>query len=203
MSTHTIPEVKKFPVGTVVPAISGTVKVVFQRKTGDSQYGPWSLQGLVLAGDNEEIVCTCWGCDDLAHLKGTTVSIAALGKNGKTNRAQGLEVIAGKDKEGNARAELKMDHKKGGFIGGDVPNPAHQANAAQPTAAPQAVVHEFSGTAAAPKPTGPKRVEGIQVGMAINCAVRIATSSGDASIEAIEHFARQLIALSDKLQSGN
>jgi hypothetical protein len=193
MSTHTIAEVKKFPVGTVVPAVTGTVKAVFQRKTGDSQYGPWSLQGVVLSDGAEEIVCTCWGCDDLSYLKGTTVSVAALGENHKTHKKQGLELIAGKDKEGNPRPELKMDHKKGGFIGGDKPNPAN--NPPAPAIA--------SPDLPRPAPQSPPVVAGVTVGMAINCAVRMATASGNTDIAAIEAFARDLIALSNKLQSGN
>jgi hypothetical protein len=195
MSTHTIAEVKKFPVGTVVPSVSGTVKAVFPRKTGESQYGPWSLQGIVLSDGSEEIVVTCWGCDDLGHLKGTTASVAALGENNKTHKKQGLELIAGKDKDGTPRPELKMDYKKGGFIGGDVPNPAYQSSAApaQVTTAP----------AIAPVANKTNRIEGVTVGMAINCAVRMATSSGSTDMAAIEQFARDLIALSNKLQSGN
>ena len=120
----TIKEIKGWPVGTIIPNLSATAKVVFQRKTGDGQYGPWSVQGVVLADETgDEIQASCWGFDDLSYIKGQTVAVASTGKNHKTGKTQGVELVEGKGKDGTARLELKVGHKSGGFIGGSAPSP--------------------------------------------------------------------------------
>lgn len=199
----TIADVKRFPIGTVVPHLAGTVKAVFQRKTGEGQYGPWSVQGLVLADGGEELNCSAWGFDDLGHLKGQSVSIAATGKNGKTGKQQGTELKEGKDKTGAVRAELHISHKAGGFIGGDEPNPAFMAGAKPQasTEAPQTPIPANSSPSA-PKSKG---IEGVTVGMAVNCAVRLCAANAippENQEEYIHEKASALIRISQKLQAG-
>lgn len=200
----TLAQVKTWPLGTVVPdGIKATVKAVFQRKTGESQYGPWAVQTVVVADGWEEMFVSCWNCDELGHLKGQVVDIAATGKD-KQGKAQGLETFQGKDKEGHPRLDLKLDYKKGGFIGGGTPNPAHlrpaEAPAPQaiPQAAPQAPVPANSSQSA--------RIEGVTVGMAVNCAVRLAVAHGvtdDQVDEYVHRVASSLIRVSQRLQAGD
>jgi len=51
--------------------------------------------------------------------------------------------------------------------------------------------------------SGPARVEGVTVGMALNKAVDLAIAAGDLSNEAIWHRASVLIRLSTRLQAGD
>lgn len=120
---NTIQEIKKFPIGTVVPAVSGTVKIVWEHKQKDGQWGPYTQQGFVLkdtAGD--EMVINCTEFDDLAHLTGKTVSVAAAGKDRRTGLATGTKL-----KEWQGKLSIDVSRKAGGFVGGDTPNPAHMA----------------------------------------------------------------------------
>lgn len=133
----TIKDIKGWPIGTVIPNLSATAKMVFQRKTGEGQYGPWSVQGVILADETgDEIQASCWQFDDLAYLKGQTVSVAATGKNAKTGKTQGVELVEGKGKDGTPRLELKVSHKTGGFIGGSTPSPESTKPMAPQTAIP-------------------------------------------------------------------
>jgi len=133
----TIKEIKGWPVGTIIPNLTAMAKIVFQRKTGEGQYGPWSVQGVILSdATGDEIQASCWQFDDLSYLKGMEVSVAATGKNAKTGKTQGVELVEGKGKDGTPRLELKVSHKTGGFIGGDKPSPAATTPAAPQTAIP-------------------------------------------------------------------
>ena len=198
----TIKEIKGWPIGTIIPNLSATAKVVFQRKTGEGQYGPWSVQGVVLADETgDEIQASCWGFEDLSYIKGQAVAVASTGKNHKTGKTQGVELVEGKGKDGAPRLELKVGHKTGGFIGGDTPNPAHMAGSTPP-AAPQTAIPAIPSHSAAPS----KGIEGVTVGMAVNCAVRLAAANGvntddlDAYIYA---RASALIRTAQRLQSGD
>lgn len=194
----TIKEIKGWPVGTIIPNLSATAKVVFQRKTGEGQYGPWSVQGVVLADETgDEIQASCWGFDDLSYIKGQTVAVASTGKNHKTGKTQGVELVEGKGKDGTARLELKVGHKTGGFIGGSTPSPESTKPMASQTAIPAIPSHS------APQPvSGASRIEGVTVGMAINKAVDLAITSGETSDDNIWKKASMLIRLSAKLQAG-
>lgn len=196
--SHTIQQIKQFPIGTVVPHITGTVKAVFPRKTGEGQYGPWSVQTVILADGGEEIPVSCWGFDELGHLKGQSVSVAATGTNKKTGKTQGTELKEGKDKQGAARAELHVSHKAGGFIGGDEPNPAFIR---PQTEAPQTAIPAIPSPSVAKS----KGIEGVTVGMAVNCAVRLCAANAippENQDEFIHEKASALIRISQKLQAG-
>lgn len=120
--SHTLSQVISFPAGTVVPKIEGvTVKKVFPPKTGEGQYGPWKLQGLVLADGGTEIRATAFDCEDLSYLQGKVVSLASTGTNAKTKKPTGVTVDANKQ---NGTPEISIKGKQGGIIGGDAPNPA-------------------------------------------------------------------------------
>jgi hypothetical protein len=51
--------------------------------------------------------------------------------------------------------------------------------------------------------TGPSRIEGVTVGMAINKAVDICLKTGDTNEDTLWHWSSTLIRLSQKLQAGN
>lgn len=198
----TIKEIKGWPIGTIIPNLSATAKVVFQRKTGEGQYGPWSVQGVVLADETgDEIQASCWGFEDLSYIKGQAVAVASTGKNHKTGKTQGVELVQGNGKDGTPRLELKVGHKTGGFIGGSTPNPANMAGSTSP-AATQTAIPAIPGHSV-PQSKG---IEGVTVGMAVNCAVRLAAANGVNTDDLDEYIyvrASALIRIAQRLQSGD
>ena len=193
---NTIQEIKKFPIGSTIPAVYGTVKIVWERELKKGQYGEFFSQGFVLADGDEEIVVSCMDFDDLKYLKGQTVSVAATGKDKRTGLPTGTKL-----KEYNGKLSIGVSKKSGGFVGGDTPNPAHMAGGT-PLAAPQTAIPANSSHSATPS----RGIEGVTVGMAVNCAVRLAAANGvntddlDAYIYA---RASALIRTAQRLQAGD
>lgn len=189
MDTLNVKDITKLPIGTPITALAGSVRKVFPRKCGDSQYGPWSVQGVILCDLNDpsaEISVNCWGFDDLSYLSGQTVSVAALGTS-KKGGPSGAEVAQGKDKDGNARLEIKLEKKKGGFVGGD--KSAHKVAQSVDSKPPE---------------TRQPMVAGVTVGMAINNAIKLAEIyqiSPENLEEYLHEKASMLIRLSNKLTS--
>lgn len=99
-----IAEIAQYPDGTIVPLpISGTVKAAFDVKTGAGQYGPWSLQGFVLACQDGEIKVTISGGETLTPVqRGDQVELAS--------RPNGKGVLSGVKKESyNGAPQLKVN----------------------------------------------------------------------------------------------
>ena len=120
--SHTIAQVKAFPIGTVIPSVSGTLERVFPVKSGEGQYGPWKLQSFVLSDGEDKIKGTLFdSTGDISDLQGKQVTLVASGTNGKTKRKQGVEVVANKQDQ---TPELSVKHKQGGVVSGEA-NPAH------------------------------------------------------------------------------
>jgi len=120
--SHTIAQVKAFPIGTVIPSVSGTLERVFPIKSGEGQYGPWKLQSFVLSDGEDKIKGTLFdSTGDISDLQGKQVTLVASGTNGKTKRKQGVEVVANKQDQ---TPELSVKHKQGGVVSGEA-NPAH------------------------------------------------------------------------------
>jgi len=119
--SHTISQVKAFPIGTVIPSVTGTLERVFPIKSGEGQYGPWKLQSFVLSDGEDKIKGTLFDGGDISDLQGKQVTLVASGTNGKTKRKQGVEVVANKQDQ---TPELSVKHKQGGIVSGE-PNPAH------------------------------------------------------------------------------
>jgi len=119
--SHTISQVKAFPIGTVIPSVTGTLERVFPPKSGEGQYGPWKLQSFVLSDGEDKIKGTLFDGGDISDLQGKQVTLVASGTNGKTKRKQGVEVVANKQDQ---TPELSVKHKQGGIVSGE-PNPAH------------------------------------------------------------------------------
>jgi hypothetical protein len=119
--SHTISQVKSFPVGTVIPSVTGTLERVYPPKSGEGQYGPWKLQSFVLSDGEDKIKGTLFDGADISDLQGKQVTLVASGTNGKTKRKQGVEVVANKQDQ---TPELSVKHKQGGIVSGEA-NPAH------------------------------------------------------------------------------
>jgi hypothetical protein len=120
--SHTLSQIKSFPVGTVIPKVEGTIKKVFPAKSDVGQYGPWKLQGFILSDSGEEIRCTLFDGEDIQFLEGKRVSIISTGTNGRTKKQQGVSIESSK-KDGSL--ELVIKNKNGGAVLGDQPNPAY------------------------------------------------------------------------------
>jgi len=145
---NTIKDIKKFPIGSTIPAVSGTVKIVWERELKKGQYGEFFSQGFVLADGDEEIVVSCMDFDDLKYLKGQVVSVAATGKDKRTGLPAGTKL-----KEYNGKLSIGVSKKSGGFVGGDTPNPAHMAGGT-PAAASQTAIPAIPSHSAPPAVSG-------------------------------------------------
>jgi hypothetical protein len=143
--SHTITQVKSFPPGTVIPKVEGTIKAVFAPKTGEGQYGPWKLQGGILAADGEEIAFTIFDSEDIDYLKGKHAYFISSGKDGRTKKQTGVTLEPSK-KDGTPTLVVKG--KQGGVVTGDQPNPAYMRGSAENAAA---------GTQPTPAPAPPAR----------------------------------------------
>lgn len=60
MTTISIADALKFPEGTPIPRILGTMTHVFDRKTGEGDFGPYSSQSGVIEEDGSKILFTVW-----------------------------------------------------------------------------------------------------------------------------------------------
>lgn len=130
--SHTISQVKAFPIGTVIPSVVGTLEKVFPIKTGEGQYGPWKLQSFVFSDGEDKIKGTLFDGDDISYLQGKTVTLLASGTNGKTKKKQGVEMVANRQDQ---TPELSVKSKQGGMVVGDGPNPAYLRSSAAPASA--------------------------------------------------------------------
>lgn len=129
--SHTIAQVKAFPIGTVIPSVTGTLEKVYPIKTGEGQYGPWKLQSFVFSDGEDKIKGTLFDSNDISDLQGKTVTLVASGTNGKTKKKQGVEVVANRQDQ---TPELAVKGKQGGIVAGDA-NPAHLRSSAAPASA--------------------------------------------------------------------
>jgi len=120
--SHTIAQIKSFPVGTVVPKVECTIEKVFPIKTGEGQYGPWKLQSFIVSDNGEKMKATLFDSDDISYLQGKHAYLIASGTNGKTKKQQGVEIVANKQ---DGSLELSIKGKSGGVVTGDQPNPAY------------------------------------------------------------------------------
>ena len=117
----------------LIPSIKGTVKVVFDRKSGTSAKGPWSVQGFVLSQGDEEITCGAWNMDDdLKALKGSEVTLSCW-KGDK-----GLSGVYAQDDEynGNITRKIRLTKTAQIAVNGSVsPQESPKASAAPKTPA--------------------------------------------------------------------
>mgnify|MGYP001577739672 FL=1 len=112
----TIADVLKQPdKAMLVQPITAKVTEVGQRKTGEGQYGPWSVQQLLLEDITGKIRAACWNRDDLAALKGETVVVSARkGDKGWMGCQVKDNVFKGND--GEQKMVKQIDLKADGVI---------------------------------------------------------------------------------------
>ena len=64
MKLMSFPEILDCENGQQITALQGTVKKVFPPKTGVGDYGPWSLQNLILQDEHAHELTVTWTCED-------------------------------------------------------------------------------------------------------------------------------------------
>lgn len=65
--TITIKEANSFPEGTPIPRITGKVTHIFDRKTGEGDFGPYSSQSGVIEDGGDNILFTVWNKPEIPH----------------------------------------------------------------------------------------------------------------------------------------
>ncbi|HEX9595464.1 MAG TPA: hypothetical protein VF982_01180 [Anaerolineales bacterium] len=55
MQPYTISQLQTLPLNTVVPAVAGTITQIFPVKSGTSQYGPWTIQSVMLTDGQQTV----------------------------------------------------------------------------------------------------------------------------------------------------
>ena len=151
MLTLTVAQAKQAGKGQQLSGLVGRVKVVFKVKTGESDNGPWTSQGLVLSdltNPADEVILTLWNhppYDDA--IKGKVATVLPTGTKG------GLKGAGTYDKETPKGTEThyKVDANKSCDItfddgGGQAQRPAQQPQQNQRASAPAGI--------AAPPQTG-------------------------------------------------
>lgn len=162
MLTLTVAQAKEAGKGQQLSGLVGRVKVVFKVKTGESDNGPWSSQGIVLSdltNPADEVILTLWNHPPYDEsIKGKVATIMPTGTKG------GLKGAGTYDKEtpkGN-ETHYKVDANKSCDItfedaGGQTkqaPRPAQQSQPPQRTSAP-------AGAPAAPQTGLRAAVQGV------------------------------------------
>ena len=112
-------EIANAQVGQIIGEITGKIKKVFPPKTGQGNFGPWSVQNVIIQDDTSEVRAGVWNIP-MSDLEGSTVTFkSTAGKNG----LNGIAVIDNKGKK-----ELKITEKAMVLEGGQ------QSTSSQPTA---------------------------------------------------------------------
>src|SRR5664279_5646072 len=110
MSVINVKSALQLGAGATVPAIAGVLRIVWPPKSGTSAKDgkAWTLQGGVIDDGDSSARFTIWNHEDVSSLKGQSVVFSSI-KAGN-GRLSGLQVKAGKDKEGNGILELHLDN---------------------------------------------------------------------------------------------
>jgi hypothetical protein len=144
MNNSTIEQVIGMDKGFVIPAVTGTVKVVFPQDHKEGQKGPYTIQNFILQDATGEIKVGAFDHPDLSSLKGKTVTLAA-GKDGR-NKFGGLEKDGYQNRSGEFVHQLKMTRI--GRILDEATEAAHAATGTKQTYAPAPQAPRASHSAA-------------------------------------------------------
>lgn len=194
---QTIKEILTYPNGTPIEAVQAKIDKVYDYKQMTGDYGPYTVQAIVLMdATGESIRCSIFDHPDLNGHEAKEY-VFSSGKGGKDIVVKHGSYTPKAGGEKKNTIELKIGKK------------AQLMHIA--------VYNDQSGNKAIPSPssaqagsapsrsngTAPMGLNGAKVGMAINNAVLILTSSGEqATLEAITRHAVNIIRLSNDLESG-
>jgi len=132
----------------IVQPVIAKVTQVEQRRTGDGQYGPWSVQNLLLEDVTGKIRCACWGRIDLAPLLNQTVLIGAKkgekGWSGCSVKDNTFTATKGPN-TGKTQTVKQIDLQDGGFL--EIAGQAPAAPPATDTSIPPSGPDNYGKTA--------------------------------------------------------
>lgn len=151
MKTYSINEILESEVGMIIPRVEAKLVKIFDRKTGESEHGAWSLQNGELA-DNSGSIKVCFsGFPDISEKQGETLVLRAQsGKKGMSgikvdeNTYKGTTtkqlkitksaIVLGADEEPD---DIPMDFDKSGDM-----TATEARNAAKANVAPKKAITE-------------------------------------------------------------
>jgi hypothetical protein len=105
MKTAKISQLADLADGQLIGEMTFKIKKAFPHKTGEGQYGPWSVQNAIVVDDTGEIRASFWadGSEPLKGLEGHNVQVKSVaGKRGLT----GISAKANK-KDGTIELDVK------------------------------------------------------------------------------------------------
>ena len=105
MKTAKISQLAELADGQLIGEMTFKIKKTFPAKTGEGQYGPWSVQNAIVVDDTGEIRASFWadGNEPLKGLEGHNVQVKSVaGKRGLT----GISAKANK-KDGTIELDVK------------------------------------------------------------------------------------------------
>lgn len=105
MNTYTIQQALT-EIGRPIPRIEARLDEVYERKTGEGQYGPYSFQNGEISDATGKMKVVFANCENMERLRGNTVVFKSMqtAKHG----LKGVEVKEGKEYKGKIPIELKV-----------------------------------------------------------------------------------------------
>lgn len=105
MNTYTIQQALT-EIGRPIPRIEARLDEVYERKTGEGQYGPYSFQNGEISDSTGKMKVVFSNCENMERLRGNTVVFKSMqtAKHG----LKGVEVKEGKEYKGKIPIELKV-----------------------------------------------------------------------------------------------
>jgi hypothetical protein len=110
MKLMSFPEINDLENGQQIPSFQGTIKKVFDPKTGVGDYGPWSLQSLILTDEHANEIKVTWAVEDVWDA--STEGKRFLFESGydKKDQLVGLKKEI-RNKNGNKYESVKVDDR--------------------------------------------------------------------------------------------
>lgn len=108
-------EINDLENGQAIPALQGTIKKVFDQKTGVGDYGPWNLQHLILQDEHANELEVTWSCPNPWEPKDEGKHLLFESGRDRKDQLVGIkrEIRNKKDKEGNVKRyeSVKVDDR--------------------------------------------------------------------------------------------
>ena len=110
MKVMSFPEINDLENGQQITALQGTLRKVCEQKTGVGDYGPWSLQNIILEDEHANELTITWCCEDV--WSGNDIGKHLYFESGRDKKDQ----LAGikreiKKKNGKTYESVKVDDR--------------------------------------------------------------------------------------------
>lgn len=110
MKLMTFSEINDLENGQQIPALQGTLKKVYEQKTGIGDYGPWHLQNIILEDEHANELTVTWSSEDA--WSGNDIGKHLLFESGRDKKDQ----LAGikreiRNKNGKRYESVKVDDR--------------------------------------------------------------------------------------------